>query len=84
MEKQLPRILALMIDQLAGHSVDGVRSGQPAFRRRASMVLSGGVLPAGLRGQQVEEAEVIDIPATIADIYGVSYGGDGVSVLSRL
>ncbi len=27
-------------------------------------------------------ADIIDIPATIANIYGVPYGGEGTSVLS--
>jgi len=52
--------------------------------RRTFIILSGGVLPVELRGQQIEKAEVIDVPATIADIFGIQYGGDGVSVLPRV
>ena len=63
--------------------------------RRIFMTVSGGALAPELRGRQTEEgeiidylynpvdAEIIDIPATIADIYGVAYGGDGESVLSK-
>ena len=64
--------------------------------RRIFMTVSGGALSPALRGRQIEkgeiidhlydpvEADIIDIPATIADIYGVPYGGEGTSVFSRL
>jgi predicted AlkP superfamily phosphohydrolase/phosphomutase len=64
--------------------------------RRIFMAISGGALSADLRGRHVEkaeiidhlsapvEADIIDIPATIADIYGVPYGGEGESLLSKL
>ena len=29
-------------------------------------------------------ADIVDVPATIADIYGVPYGGEGESVFSKL
>ena len=64
--------------------------------RRIFMAISGGALSPDLRGRHVEkaeiidhlsapvEADIIDIPATIADIYGVPYGGEGESLLSKL
>ncbi len=64
--------------------------------RRIFMTVSGGALPPALRGRQIEkgeiidhlsapvEADIIDIPATIADIYGVPCAGEGTSVFSRL
>lgn len=51
--------------------------------RRISMTITGGALPSNLRGEQIEEAEIIDLPATIADIYGISYSSDGMSILSK-
>ena len=63
--------------------------------RRIFIAISGGALSPDLRGRQVKEgeiidhlydpvdAEIIDIPATIADIYGVPYGGEGESILSK-
>lgn len=52
--------------------------------RRIFIILSGGALSVELRGRQVQEGEIIDVPATIADIYGIPYDGDGMSILSRV
>ena len=56
----------------------GVYSGGP---RRTTFILSGGGLDEKYRGKTVEEAEIIDVIPTIADLLDVSYKCHGKSVL---
>ncbi|MGQ9629405.1 MAG: hypothetical protein ACUVXI_03695 [bacterium] len=49
--------------------------------RRVTFALGGGALPKRLRGVNLESAEIIDVPATIASLLGVSFSCDGRSIL---
>ncbi len=51
--------------------------------RRITFILSGGAVDEKLRGKQIQTAEIIDIPATIADIYSLPYPSDGESILKK-
>jgi len=51
--------------------------------RRVLFLLSGGALDPSLRGRTVEEAEIIDVAPTIADIMGIPYECEGRSILKR-
>ena len=51
--------------------------------RRIFMLITGGALTPNLRGQQMRESEIIDIPSTVAHIYGIEYSGEGQSILER-
>jgi hypothetical protein len=52
--------------------------------RRITIILGGGALNNKLRGRIIEKAEIIDIPATIADICSLSYQCEGSSLLGKL
>jgi len=55
-----------------------VYSGGP---RRTTFILSGGALEEKYRGQTIEEAEIIDVIPTIADLLDVPYECQGKSIL---
>lgn len=50
--------------------------------RQILTVITGGALTPKLRGQQVLESEIIDIPSTIAHIYDIDYCSDGKSIFA--
>lgn len=52
--------------------------------RRVTFIISGGALDKSLRGTTVTNGEIIDFPATIADLMEIDFHADGKSVLSRL
>ena len=52
--------------------------------RRIAFILSGGALDEKFKGKTIEEAEIIDIPATTADIFSLPYKCDGTSVLRKM
>jgi hypothetical protein len=58
----------------------GVYSGGP---RRTTFILSGGALDEQYRGKTIEEAEIIDVIPTIADLLDVPYECQGKSVLRK-
>ena len=58
----------------------GIYSGGP---RRVSFIVSGGGLDEQLKGTFVEEAEIIDVAPTIADIFGVTFECEGKSILKN-
>jgi len=52
--------------------------------RRIAFIVSGGALNGGKRGKVIEEAEIIDVAPTIADILQLDYSCEGKSVLRRV
>ena len=56
----------------------GIYSGGP---RRVTFILSGGGLDEKYRGQTIEEAEIIDVIPTIAQLLDVPYECEGKSIL---
>ena len=56
----------------------GIYSGGP---RRITFILSGGVLDKESRGKTIEEAEIIDVIPTIAQLLDVPYECKGKSIL---
>ena len=51
--------------------------------RRITMIISGGALDKKFRGKEIETAEIIDIPATIADMCSLPYRCEGSSLLKK-
>ena len=49
--------------------------------RRTTFILSGGALEQNYRGQTIEEAEIIDVIPTIAELLDVPYKCQGKSIL---
>ena len=52
--------------------------------RRVLFLVSGGALEPSLRGRVVEEAEIIDVAPTIADLMDLPYECEGKSIFRRL
>ena len=52
--------------------------------RRTLFIVSGGALEESLRGKVIDEAEIIDVAPTIADIHEIPYKCEGKSLLERL
>ena len=52
--------------------------------RRTAFILSGGALEDKYAGKTVEEAEIIDVIPTIAELLDVPYRCEGRSILSRV
>ena len=59
----------------------GVPSNGP---RRITFVLSGGALEERYRGKIIEEAEIIDVIPTIAQLLDVPYECEGRSILREV
>ena len=57
----------------------GIYSGGP---RRITFILSGGALDKIYRGETIEEAEIIDVVPTIAQLLGIPYKCEGNSILN--
>jgi len=52
--------------------------------RRITFIISGGALNERYKGKVVEDAEIIDVAPTIADILGVSYQCEGESIFKKI
>jgi len=52
--------------------------------RRTVFIVSGGAVEKRYRGRTVEEAEIIDVIPTIAEILGVKYECEGKSVIKQI